>query len=319
MNMYSKKITLLKIELMVPIFFLLSIMVGMMTGYKFLPDHKIDGFASQLQDVKYLIDNDLVADWYDNNLLFIIHVIRYISVIPFLYMEERIWDGGALFLILFLILPILKTEISGGKCFINGLPLFMPLLVSGRSALVAIGIAYVFIFLFFGGSSVLMLLGFFFINLSSASSIAGLMLMISLGTKNILSSERRMFYWIIIFILIGLTSLSAYDKYYGVLNNLPGYESNTASGNFLIDLMSRNNIVQNFIDGQYFKSFIYFSMSTVYMLLLFLFMIVGDFLKLKILLAIFPCVIFEGVGLISTFFLMYWLFFNFKFKKVTIK
>ena len=122
--------------------------IGILSGYSFLPDRGLDGFLYQIEYARDLI---VTGGWgvLAEDPLAAVHILRYVIVWPFLQAESVFGSAGSLTLLLLLLWPLLisfrpqrgdwRDHAYVGVRFAI---LILPLLVSGRTVLVAAGMGY---------------------------------------------------------------------------------------------------------------------------------------------------------------------------------
>lgn len=218
-------------------------MLGFYFDYQFLPDitsggansgdlvanryAQGDGLGHQINMMRLLIERGEIAPFFEEP-LFIVHMFRFLLIAPFELIERFFGAPGQLIVLGLLCAPLIINFRPVGKysvlLFAARLPILVfPLLVSGRTTLVAIGMGYLMIGLL-RRRRVSLVLGGALSVLSSASIILSMMMCVLYG-----NSYRSRGFWIyraVLFFMLSLALLpSVIEKTGGFYGGSAGYQS----------------------------------------------------------------------------------------------
>lgn len=300
-----------------------TLIIGVVTNYHFLPGADVDdGFSAQIRYVFGLFQADNVFGELQENWLLLVHVIRVFAVIPFVYLEIWIGPVASLTLLLFLLLPLARVLGSRNQNLFALAPVFLPLFVSGRSVLVAIGVGYIIFYLHENRSHLKLWLGVLFVNLSSASVFISLLLLIFWKSKcnfnNISMSWSRL---AAIVVLLGSFAVSMLDKILGFQSGDVGYEGyGVDSDNIFLVILSRSTLFFSFFEGQYLRVAAYGSIGAI--LLFKLIVLIFDHrspIARRMVLCCLPGIFVEGLGVLAMVFPLTWLLTGFGMSEVRLK
>jgi len=288
------------------------LMVGVSVYRRFLPlaDSGEDGFQAQIVNVLLLLSDGSFLDASAKEPLVWVHLIRLISVSPFLLAEAAVGTIGSLVLLLLLLVPLVRYPDEKGISPLVLFPLVLPLMLSGRSVLVAAGIGYLLIFLLRPSASAWTLwLGALFANLSSASVIASILLLIFLrNEKKIPHGHKKQQMFVLAIMLLSFAA-SVFDKMDGFARADVGYAAHAFStNNIVMMVLSRSTLMVSFFEGNYPRAFAYLAIA-----LLFLGKLIAQLSKsksrtgLRLMLCCLPGIFMEGSGVWALFFPLLWM------------
>ncbi|MBX3625492.1 MAG: hypothetical protein KF892_10800 [Rhizobacter sp.] len=300
-----------------PVFpYLIAVLVVLVAGlfvYEgFLPpvDASEDGFQAQLLYVGSLLsDGELFSGAEDSSLVWV-HLARLFAVSPFVSIELALGSAGSLVLLLLLLLPLVRYPVEDKWSPMQLVPLMLPLLVSGRSVLVSVGVAYVLIYLLRRDSGAWNLwLGLGFANLSSASVMTSLLLLVFVNSEKTSKLGARL-HWAAALFVLGLSFLaSLIDKYQGFQVGSAGYEAHAfTSESLVLSIVSRSTLLVSFVEGQYMRFIVYLVIAAYLGFKLVSLLRDKEAQKGRhVLLCCFPGVLMEGLGVLALFFPLVWL------------
>lgn len=290
------------------------IVIAVVTGYQFIPQAAEygDGFASQLATARVLLSDGVQSGLIDESWLPILHVVRLMIVEPFLIAEELLGPAGSAALLLFFLWPLTCLPGSTKRSLLTLVPLFLPVLVSGRGVLVAVAVGYVVTYLLDRRRSWMLWAGIIFANLSSASVLICFVLLIA-GLAAPAGSSVSLKWGgqrILATLLLGISiSLSLIDKFEGFNAGAPGYNAYAfESENVLLSVISRSTFIVSLVEGQTLRVVAYGVFAVL--LLIKLVATLADpnrRLERRIVLCCIPSLLMEGLGVVSMIFPLVWL------------
>lgn len=300
-----------------PVFpYVLAVLVVLLAGlvaYKgFLPpvDASEDGFQAQLLYVGSLLRDGELFSGAEESFLIWVHLARLFAVSPFVSIELVLGSPGSLVLLLLLLLPLVRYPVEDKWSPMQLVPLMLPLLVSGRSVLVSVGVAYVLIYLLRRDSGAWNLwLGLGFANLSSASVMTSLLLLVFVNSEKTSKIGARL-HRVAALVVLGLSFLaSLIDKYEGFQVGSAGYEAHAfTSESLVLSIVSRSTLLVSFVEGQYLRFIVYLGIAAYLGFKLVSLLRDKEAQKGRhVLLCCFPGVLMEGLGVLALFFPLVWL------------
>lgn len=291
-----------------------TLVTGVGSGYKFLPSTELgDGFVSQLLTVGTILSEGDSIGLLEESWLPLVHVVRFVCVTPFLAVESVLGPLGPLVMLMLLLWPLTRMPISGVRNPLLLLPLALPVLVSGRGVLVAVGLGYVVMHLLERRNTWMLWLGGLLCNLSSASVLMALLL-ISIGISKSLKADlprsmrgQRQMVFILLFASF---IISAIDKLAGFGSGDAGYEAHAFdSENLMMVIISRSTLVVSVVDGQYIRALVYGAIAALLSAkLISVFLDPRQGIERRILICCAPGMLMEGLGVLAMLFPLFWLF-----------
>ena len=248
----------------------------------------------------------------DDSLLPLLHVVRLANVFPFLAVEEAIGPIGPVALLLLLLLPLARVPGSRNQSLLTLIPLFLPILVSGRSVLVAIAVGFVVMSIIERHRNWMLFAGALLANLSSASVLMCIILLAVGDVKdfrNPLSRSQRIQRLIVFALLLVSFGLSAVDKFTGFGSGDAGYAAHAfATDNIFLQVISRSTIAVSIVEGQYMRSLAYGGIAAL-LILKFLLAFTNPRQRIarRVVICCIPGLLLEGLGVIAMVFPFIWL------------
>lgn len=292
---------------------LVILLVGVISNYRFMSvDESTDGFSMQIATAGTLITQWAATDLLTDSWLPLIHVVRLIAVGPFLGAEFVLGAAGPLALLLMLLWPLTRMPLYPVRSLITMFPLALPLMVSGRSVLVAVGIGLIVMHLLERRHLWMLWVGGLLSNLSSASVLIALLLLIfsRINPRGAKLPIRIYSQRIMVFLLL-LASfvISAIDKISGFNSGSGGYEAHgLETENILVQVFSRSTIAVSFYEGQYIRALIYSVISALLFLIIVKSLVrKNEMIGRRIVLCCVPGVLLEGLGVLALLFPLIWL------------
>ncbi|CAN7187832.1 hypothetical protein [Rhizobacter sp. LjRoot28] len=287
------------------------LLVGLRVHVGFLPPVESladDGFQSQMLYVLALLQEGNVVEGAAEGSLIWVHLGRLFAVAPFIGLDAVVGPLGSMVLLELALLPLVLASGAPGRRVLTLAPLALPLALSGRSVLVAVGVGYVILYLVRSDSrSWLLWLGIAFANLSSASMIAVATLLIFVRQPAV---SRRQGARLLALVLVGLSlAASIIDKLGGFQSGAEGYGAHSIeSNNLLLAVLSRGTLLVSLVEGQYARSVAYLLVAGY---LLYKLMVLlrnpRAVLARRIILCCIPGVFLEGLGVVALLFPLLWL------------
>ncbi len=289
------------------------ILAAVVNDYQFLPLTEFgDGFALQLAAAGTLVSEGVSSGLLDDSWLPVLHIVRLAAVAPFLAIEELTGPAGPVALLLLLLWPLTRVPGSAERSLLTLVPLVLPVLVSGRGALVAVGVGYVVMHLLERRRPWMLWVGAFLANLSSASVLMALVVL-AVGQ----SSSRRASMPLggaiqraqVFALLLASFVLSAMDKLTGFGAGATGYESHAFdSGNVLLQVLSRSTLAVSIVEGQYLRALAYGTIAALLLIkLVSAFSDPRQRTARRIVLCCAPGILMEGLGALAMIFPLIWL------------
>lgn len=290
-----------------------TVLAGVASGYQFLPQAEFgDGFAMQISTAQILFIQWGGSDLLDESWLPLVHVARLVAVTPFLVTESVFGAFGPLALLLLLLWPLTQMPLNPGRSFFTLLPLLLPVLVSGRSVLVAVSVGLIAMHLIESRHSWMLWVGGILCNLSSASVLMVLLLLLFSKTNRdrVKLTARILMQRIIVFaMLLSSLAVSALDKIVGFSEGNIGYQAHAFdTENLLLQVISRSTLAVSLFEGQYMRAFVYVVIAAL--LLASLFMALcrpNQHIGRRIVLCCAPGILLEGLGAMAMLFPLIWL------------
>lgn len=275
---------------------LLFVVLSQMLNRSMFSGGRSDGFYVQIQETKQ------VSIVFDNPNLFI-HYLRYITVYPFDFIVSNNLDPAFEAAVMVLaLLPILLVRFANGyRHAAQPLLVYLPLMVSYRSALVACAIGYLFIFLFIQRNRYgLLFISAVFANLSSGVVIIWLAIMAYNSRATI---RRRKWLTVVFALMVGNFALQFVQK----LDFFSAQAGAESSG--LVHGITRNTLVTTITTGQWARAVFYLTLLALVAFIL----IVGRSVGLTRPARAFyffalPSFLFEGLGPLSYIVPITWFF-----------
>lgn len=284
------------------------------SSYQFLPPSTEygDGFSVQLATAGALVNDGAATGLLDESLLPLLHVVRLVVVAPFLAVEEVSGPAGSVALLLLLIWPLTRVPGSTNRSLFTLMPLAMPMLVSGRGALVAVAVGYVVMHMLERRRSWMLWIGALLANLSSASVLMSLVLLAAGRVDTAYTRLPRSLVvqrTIVFGLLLVSFSLSALDKFAGFSAGDQGYDAYAFdTDNVLLRVISRSTLAVSVVEGQHLRALVYGTIAAL--LLVKLIIALFDQRRRtarRILLCCAPSIFMEGLGVLAMVFPMLWL------------
>lgn len=282
--------------------------------FSFFPDSESasDGFQSQIIHASEILAGETSLDNEDGSGLEYVHIVRLIAVSPFLLLDDWLGAYAALFLLLCFILLVVRPIYKEKPSIIRLLPFTLPFFLSGRSVLIALGVAFIILSIYNYKHRYWMLLaGLLCVNLSSASVLSAIFLLIFLKPKH---QQNNKFYnlqtKLALFLLILSLLASVINKYYGFQSGSAGFEAyEVSTDNLFLSVISRSTLLVSFADNQYLRGFTYLIILVylLYRILLSSFYRHDKNIRTMLLCCV-SGVFLEGLGVIALFFPLYWVF-----------
>ncbi|MGM9513394.1 hypothetical protein ACS5PK_03990 [Roseateles sp. DB2] len=289
-----------------------SLMLGVLFYRGFLPlaDAAEDGFQAQILNVALLLADGTFLEASTKEPLIWVHLTRLISASPFWLAETAVGTVGSLALVMLLLVPLIRYPDENGISPLIYFPFFLPLVLSGRSVLVAAGVGYLLIFLLRPSApSWTLWLGTLFVNLSSASVMASILLIIFLGNEKKMSRGQRRQKTFALLILLLSFAASILDKMDGFARADVGYAAHAFStDNVLLMVLSRSTLIVSFFEGHHLRAFAYLGIASIFMVKLFSQLSKSNSRTgLRLMLCCLPGIFMEGSGVWALFFPLLWL------------
>lgn len=288
---------------------------GFWLDIKFLPfsESSADGFQAQLVNALLAIENETVLEQSAESWLIFIHVGRLLAVAPFVGLEASLGSMAQLCLMVLALMPLVRLTSADRPLLVSLLPFLLPFVVSGRSVLVSIGVAYIVLFMLSErGRPWMLWFGLLAANLSSASVLMALLLLLFSKPTSTCARRHGLQRGFAIVLLLLSFLISAADKLTGFQTGESGYESNITSGNPLFAALSRSTLVISFTEGQYLRALVY-SLVTIYLLSKVATLIAAPQAsgRRRMMLCCLPGIFLEGLGVLAMGFPLYWLLIHF--------
>jgi hypothetical protein len=294
------------------IMILIISLVGMTYFDPFTPDYVgNDGFKVQIDYILRLIDSNVLVDAMASNGLITVHAFRTLAISPFLIVENYIGSFGSLVLLGLVVLPLVRAISPHINVLLAGLPLLLPLAISGRSVLVAAGIGYLVMYLMRHTRKIsVLVIGILFCNLSSASVFSAAALLLFWWPYGLgYGALGWRFITIMPIILSGVASYN--EKIWGFTVGAAGYQAHafTVGGdNALLSALSRSTLLVSFAEGQYLRAIVYLLLACYVMYKVVSLTIQPGRRYIQILLlCCVPGIFMEGQGVLAMFFPVFWL------------
>lgn len=284
---------------------------GVLTGFQFLPAVEGgDGFAMQISYVGSLLQGGELLASLDEGLLLLVHAARVAAVAPFLAAETLVGPAISLLMLLALLWPLTRVPGSRAHTALGLVPLLLPLAVSGRSVLVAVGVGYVVMHLLERRYGWMLWLGALLVNLSSASVLMALVVLL-VGEHSRVRLPRGLAWQriVVVVLLVASLGISLADKLAGFTAGSVGYEPHAFdSDNALLAVFSRSTLFVSLVEGQYLRALAYGAIA----LLLGIKLISAlanprQRVARRIVLCCAPGILLEGLGVIAMVFPLVWL------------
>lgn len=284
---------------------------GLATGYQFLPEgDNSDGFAVQISYVSSLLQDGELLARLDEGWLLLVHAARAVAVAPFVALAAVVGPVGPLLLLLLLLWPLTRAPESTRRSALTMAPLLLPLLVSGRSVLVAVGVGYVVMHLLERRRSWMLWAGAFLVNLSSASVLMALIIL--LAGDHARTPLPRSIAWqraAVLGLLLASLGMSLADKVTGFAAGSLGYEAHAfESENVVLSILSRSTLFVSLVEGQYLRALVYAAVAFVLAAkLLTALLNPRQRVARRVVLCCLPGILLEGLGVIAMTFPLVWL------------
>ena len=284
-------------------------------NFSFLPTSEpmVDGFQQQLSQASEVLAGNVTLDIYDGSWLVFVHMVRLAAVTPFLLLESW-FEPFAFIFLLCCLAPVVLPSYNQRPSIIRLVPFFLPLLVSGRGVLIAVGVASIILSVYNYKYRYWMLwTGFLWVNLSSASALMSLLLLLFLNPKSQQKAVYRVQKRLVIFLLFISFMASAINKFYGFQSGESGFEAYAFSAdNIFLSVLSRSTLFVAFSEGQYLRGFAYL-LAAFYAIFNLIYAIIFSRKSgvRAILFCCIPGVFMEGLGVIAFIFPLFWIFVGF--------
>lgn len=294
---------------------MLVVVGGSWLDIRFLPltDSSADGFQTQLVNALFTLQNGTTLEQSSESWLILVHIGRLLGVAPFIALEGWLGPVAQLCLLLLALMPLVRLTYTSRPFLLSLLPLLLPLAVSGRSVLVATGVAYIVLFtLNERGRPWMLWLGLLWVNLSSASVLMTLLLLLFARPRSDCAQHHRLQRGLATILLLLSFLVSTGDKLHGFQSGASGYESTVSSGNPLLAVLSRATLVVSFQEGQYLRALVYTVVAIILLLKVATLMAAPDATgRRRMMLCCLPGIFLEGLGVLAMSFPLYWLLIHF--------
>jgi hypothetical protein len=261
----------------------------------FLGDLQSDGFTFQVNYIRSYFE--LGGKFSDLEPLLWIHAIRTIVAETFVFAEELGGPFLATALICTLNIPLIKIFSEARFPYIYLLIPIVIAILSGRSALVALSIAYQLLFMIRRPRMFYLLISFFLANLSSGAVLNNLVMSL-LITRNYRKGSLSLY------VYIALLSISLYvsgtDKYEGFSFGSAGYNSAVYGLSGYWAVLSRSTIVVSIINQNYERAIAYMVLVALSLIVLFVSMKFKQYRGYSVVfVSALPSFLLEGLGVVS--------------------
>ncbi|HOY69304.1 MAG TPA: hypothetical protein PL131_01530 [Methylotenera sp.] len=319
-----KRLKIIEKQILFYFVILVVFLVGTLNSdFAFLPysESAIDGFQSQMRHASEVLTGEASLDNDDGSGLEFVHIVRYIGVSPFLLLEVWLGTYASLTLLLCCILLVARPIYKEHPSVIRLLPFTLPLFLSGRSVLVALGVACIILSIYNYKHRYWMLwAGLIWVNLSSASVLSAIFLLIFLKPNHQQNNKVYNLQTKLALLLLILSLLaSLINKYYGFQSGAAGYEAyETSTDNLLLTALSRSTLLVSLAEDQYLRGFAYLTVIVYLLYLMFFSIFFGrDKNNRTMLLCCISGIFFEGLGVVALFFPLFWVFLNVNLSNLT--
>jgi len=291
---------------------LLVIAVGVFgLDSRFLPAaSEEDGFQSQLFAVALGFEEGDLFERIAANWLLLVHLLRGLAVLPFLLVESALGSVGLLAFVMLVLIRLITIPYASSKSLLVFLPLAMPLVLSGRSVLVSAGVAYIALYLLSDrGRPWMLWLGALWVNLSSASVLMALLLLLFAKPRVPAAERQRVQRAVVLLVLAVSLVISAVDKLGGFQAGDVGYESLAGdSESLLVTVLSRATLIVSFAEGQVLRALVY-SILALFLAIRLATLPLGPGTRgtRRLLLCCVPGVLLEGLGVVGLVFPLVWM------------
>lgn len=261
----------------------------------FLSIDLTDGFTSQVQYIwNYWSGRNSILDLEP---LLWIHVLRALIASVFVSVEEIGGSALVAFAMVVLTLPILRVFAGLERGYlVFALPL-VAMVVSFRTYLVILSVAYLLLFIRGSRGSVFLSLSFIFANLSSGAVLNNLLVAATVARNH---RPYSVVLYVYVFLLAISFGISALDKYQGFSEQRSGYDSTVYGASGIEAILSRSTLFVSAMEGDYTRLLAYAGLGVVAFLLLFFALKTWHYRGYAaILLSVVPSLIFEGLGFMS--------------------
>jgi hypothetical protein len=272
-----------------------------------------DGFAAQLAYTFSVLQSDSLEEAIQYSWLIFVHLARLLVISPFLFLDSQVGSVSVLLLMLLLLLPLTHVPSSSRHRLLLLLPMILPLFVSGRSVLVAVGVGYIIMYIIEQRSNWMLFIGVLLVNLSSASVLMSLLLLVFACTKNHFSEQPwKRARTTSVLVLSASLAISTLDKLAGFGSGEVGYETQYGeSGNVVLTIISRSTLFVSIAEGQYWRFLFYLAVAIILFFKLSHVISNPRYREAKrIILCCVPGLFLEGLGVIAMVFPLIWLFFG---------
>lgn len=261
----------------------------------FLTEDTLDGFTIQVTYIWNYFDGG--NSLFDLEPLLWIHSVRALIATIFVWLEDTIGVGGAMFLTLMLFIPVLDQFSRLPRGFIVFLVPFTSIVFSSRTILVIVSVAYLVTIVYSKRSFFYLAISFVF-SLLSSGAVLNNVVIASLVVRNHRPKSISLYVYIISLAISLL--ISATDKYEGFAQQRAGYASTVYGAEGLWALASRSTIFVSFQEGNVVRSLAYLSLVGLALALVFLAVRKREYRGyIIILLSVIPAALLEGLGFIS--------------------
>ena len=285
-----KKTTALMIFMSIGFFIVSAVFSNAINSISLNVSDFTDGFISQLT---YIQSNFKLRD-FDIWSLYNSHFIRWLIFYPMLF-DSPVSDYSIYLLYTFPTLYALSRKSHFGLVFIF---LLLPFGISLRSALAAIGLINVALYVIDPKRSLFYLLsGVVLCTLSSATILQALLLLVFFRLRK----ERKLKELLPFTILLYFFYIALVDKVGGALAGEIGYVSAGNTSNIVVGYIMRSTIVQSYNSGQA-RFYLYFVITIGIVVTVFWNVLkrTRDSQKKRhLLFSIFPGFLFEGLGVLA--------------------
>jgi hypothetical protein len=282
-------------KIIIAIAFLVDCLYAQKYEKLFLGDIKSDGFTFQVNYIRNFFQ--MGGKFSDLEPLLWIHTIRTIVAETFVFLEGLGGPFLATALICLLSVPLIKVfEESRIPYIYLAIPVVIALL-SGRSALVALSVAYQILFIKEKPRTIYLMISFILANLSSGAVLNNLVIAI-LITRNYRKYSPSLYIYMII-LSISLY-ISGTDKYEGFSLGSAGYDSTVYGLTGYWAILSRSTIFVSFINQNYERVIAYVALVALSGLVLFVSLRLRHYRGYSVVfLSALPSFLLEGLGVVS--------------------
>jgi hypothetical protein len=261
----------------------------------FLGDIRSDGFTFQVNYIRSYFE--LGGKFSDLEPLLWLHTIRMAVAEIFVSFEDLGGPFLATALICLLSVPLIKLFEGTKRPYIYLLIPIVIAILSSRSSLVALSVAYQMLFIKAKPRPIYLIISFVLANLSSGAVLNNLV--ISLIVTTSYRKHSVLLYFYIILLSISLY-ISGTDKYEGFSLGSAGYDSTVYGLTGYWAVLSRSTIFVSFINQNYERAIAYVGLVAASASVLFVSLRLKQFRGYSVVfLSALPSFLLEGLGVVS--------------------